>query len=299
VKPVRIGIDLGGTKIEALAMDEAGNLFGRERRPTPQGDYAATLDTICELVAKLQQSYDCQSIGIATPGSLSAVTGRMKNCNSTCLNGQALADDLQQRLSLPLRLANDANCFALSEAIDGAAQDADSVFGVILRTGVGGGFVWNKQALIGDNGLAGEWGHNPMSGVAARAARACYCGRENCIETWLSGPGLQQSFFERSGRQLNVQDIVALAEQGDNNAVEQLAQYAVDLARALAQVVNILDPDYIVLGGGLSNLHFLYEVLPEKLSASVFGPDYHGRIVAPEFGDSSGIRGAARLWPLS
>lgn len=294
---VRIGIDLGGTKIEATVMDDEGVLHGRYRIPTPANDYAATLAGITQMITRLQQSYNCRSVGIATPGAMSAVTGRMKNCNSTCLNGQMLARDLQARIALPLRLANDANCLALSEAIDGAASEACSVFAVIIGTGVGGGFVWNKQPLIGSNGLAGEWGHNPMPGVANRDARPCYCGGENCIETWLSGPGLQQSFFDGSAKAVLVPDIVALAENGDQQALKQLDEYVDDLARALAQVVNILDPDCIVLGGGLSNMQYLYESMPAKLAAHVFGPDYQGQIVAPMFGDSSGIRGAARLWP--
>jgi fructokinase len=272
---MRLGIDLGGTKTEIIALGEDGGELLRRRVATPRGDYAGTVATIADLVRGAERELGRQgTVGIGIPGAESRVTGLIKNANSTWLIGQPLRRDLEQALSREVRLANDANCFALSEAVDGAAANAEVVFGVILGTGVGGGIVVRGQTVIGANAIAGEWGHNPMPGEHHHAE--CYCGRKGCIETYLCGP--------------------ALAADGGADSEEALARYERRLARALAQVINILDPDAIVLGGGLSNIDRLYENVPELWRAHVFSDHVATRLLKNRHGDSSGVRGAAWLW---
>ena len=278
---MRIGIDLGGTKTEIIVLDDTGAVVLRERVPTPRGDYAATVATIAALVraAEAKVSFSgtacVATVGVGIPGAESRITGRIKNANSTWLIGQPLRADLERALQRPVRIANDANCFALSEATDGAAAGADVVFGVILGTGVGGGIVVDGRGLVGPNAIAGEWGHNALSGEVE--ARPCYCGRTNCIETFLSGP--------------------ALAADGGADDEAALQRYERRLARALAQVINIVDPDVIVLGGGVSNLDRLYDRVPRLWGEYVFSDAVATRLVKNRHGDSSGVRGAAWLWP--
>ena len=299
---MRIGIDLGGTKIEGIALDEAGNELLRQRLATPAGNYAATLQAIVDLILHIENNTTiADSIGIGTPGAISPATGLLRNSNSVCLNGQPLQADLQKLLKRDISMANDANCFALSEATDGAAQGAAVVFGVIIGTGTGAGLVVNGKLLNGASAIAGEWGHNPLPWPQdnERPGPACYCGKQGCIETFLSGPGMALDFLQHTGKQLSAEQIVALASQQD--AVNQtqaeacLQRYINRLARALAHVINILDPDVIVLGGGLSNIQRLYSEVPQQLAQYVFSDVVNTRLVPPRFGDSSGVRGAAWL----
>ena len=295
----RIGIDLGGTKIELAALDASGAIVRRERAPTPAGDYAATVEAVGNLVDAAERELGGgASVGIATPGALSAATGLVKNANSTCLNGKPLKQDLERRLGREVRVANDANCFALSEALDGAASQARVVFGVILGTGVGGGLVVDRQALTGANAIAGEWGHNPLPAPTAAdlPAPRCYCGRNGCVETWLSGPGMAADHARNGGGPLTTAQIVARAEEGDEACNATLDRYEERLARALATVVNVLDPDAIVLGGGISNVQRLYENVPRLWGDYVFSDEVRTRLLPPRHGDSSGVRGAAWLW---
>jgi fructokinase len=296
---MRIGIDLGGTKIEGAVLDDDGAIRLRERHSTPRGDYAGTLHLIRDIALSLEARVGPASIGIGIPGTICPFRQVVKNANSTWLNGRPLDADLRQLLGREVRLANDANCFALSEAVDGAGAGADPVFGVILGTGVGGGIVVGKRVLEGAQRIAGEWGHNPLPAASddERAARPCYCGRHGCIETFLSGPASSAEFRARTGRVLAATEIAAEAESGDLAARAMMETYSERLARALASVVNIVDPEVIVLGGGLSKIDALYSVLPEKLAAHVFSPLVTTRILAPAHGDSSGVRGAAWLWP--
>ncbi|MBD3609997.1 MAG: ROK family protein [Gammaproteobacteria bacterium] len=296
---MRIGIDLGGTKIEIIALDAQGQILHRQRTATPAGDYRATVQTIYELVSTTEQLLGKQgSVGIGIPGALSPASGVVKNANSTCLIGQPLDKDLQQALSRPVRISNDANCFAVSEAIDGAAAHANVVFGVILGTGVGGGIVINGQPLTGPNAIAGEWGHNPLPWPDTSEQQSdCYCGRFGCIETWLSGPGLSAAHHARFGKSLSAKEIVTLSEQGDAAATKSLERYEDRLARSLASVINILDPNVIVLGGGLSNISRLYQNVPKLWSKYIFSDRVDTRLVENLHGDSSGVRGAAWLWP--
>ncbi len=292
---MRIGVDLGGTKIEVLALDSCGEVLLRRRAPTPAGSYSAILDTIAGLVEGLESELgEVASVGVGSPGAASLKTGAMKNCNTTCLNGQPLQGDLSARLGREVRLANDANCFALSEAVDGSGAEATTVFGVILGTGVGGGLVVNKQLLVGGNAIAGEWGHNPLPG--AFEDRPCYCGRRDCIETYLCGAGLLASFRRHGGRASSVEQLVALADSGDACAGEVLENYCRALARALALVINIVDPEVIVLGGGLSNIPLLYRRVPKLWGQWVFSDECRSRLLPARYGDSSGVRGAAWLW---
>lgn len=296
---MRLGIDLGGSKIEIIALDGAGKVLMRERIETPQGDYPAILVAIAELVAKAEVGLGpAETIGIGTPGVLSRATGRMKNSNSTCLNGQPLLDDLVSRLGRELRIANDANCFALSEAIDGAAAGASVVFGVIIGTGTGAGIVVDQKVLSGPNGIAGEWGHNPLSWPTSDElpGPACYCGKHGCVETFLSGPGLAQDHQRHGGDALSAETIAARAEHGEPASRATLERYYDRMARALAQVINILDPDVIVLGGGMGRIPTLYHEIPRRWGAYVFSDRVDTRLVAPKHGDSSGVRGAAWLW---
>lgn len=295
---MRIGIDLGGTKIEAIALDAAGRECARERIATPHNDYPGTVRAIVALVAGLEQTLgERATVGIATPGAISTHDGRIKNANSTCLNGQPLQRDLQTALQRPLRLANDANCFAVSEAYDGAGRGSRVVFGVILGTGVGGGIVIDGQPLIGANAIAGEWGHNALAD--ATPGQPCYCERTGCVETWLSGPALAADHRRHGGALLDAEAIGACAAAGDARCEASLQRYERRLARALANVINILDPDVIVLGGGLSKLSRLYDTVPRLWSADIFSDVVDTRLCPPLHGDSSGVRGAAWLWPAN
>jgi fructokinase len=299
---LRIGIDLGGTKIEAIALDAAGAVRLRQRVPTPAGDYDAILDAVAGLVAETERSLGEEStIGIATPGALSMRTGLIKNSNSTALNGKPLDRDLESRLGRPVRLENDANCFALSEAVDGAAADARVVFGVILGTGVGGGLVVGRSLIGGRNRIAGEWGHNPLPWPREDESPGapCYCGRTGCIETFLSGAGLAREYHRQGGGEARAEDIAAAAARGDIAASAALDLYEDRLARSLAAIINILDPDAIVLGGGLSNIARLYTRVPPLLERYAFSDAIDTPIRRAKHGDSSGVRGAAWLWPVA
>ena len=295
----RIGIDLGGTKTELIALDAAGYERLRLRRPTPGGDYAATLQLIEALVREAEAKLGARaSVGLGTPGAISQKTGRMKNCNSTCLNGKPLKEDVERLLARDVRIANDADCFALSEATDGAGRGASTVFGVILGTGVGGGIVVRGQLLEGVNRIAGEWGHNalPWPQPEELPGPACYCGRHGCVETWLSGSGMSADHRRVTGMELPGDEIAARAAQGDIACCATLERYTQRLARAFAQVINILDPEAIVLGGGVANIGMLYEVVPQLWGEWVFSDEVRTRLLPNRHGDSSGVRGAAWLW---
>ena len=296
---MRIGVDLGGTKIEAIALDRDGRERGRRRVPTPRDRYPLTLAAITTLVEGLERDAgEPARVGIGMPGALSPATGMVKNANSVWLNGRPLREDLERLLHRPLRFANDANCFALSEARDGAGAGARVVFGVILGTGTGGAIVVDGRVLTGPNAVAGEWGHNPMPWPRAEEwpGDACYCGRSGCIETFLSGPGIARDHRATTGETLDATEIAARAAGGDDGCSATLARYEERLARALASVVNVLDPDVIVLGGGLSNLARLYERVPARWGAWVFSDRVDTALRPPQHGDSSGVRGAAWLW---
>jgi fructokinase len=296
---MRIGVDLGGTKIEVMALADDGRELLRERRATPRNDYAGTVETIAGLVVEVEARLrEPGSVGISHPGAISPATGLVKNANSTWLNGRALGRDLPERLGRPIKFANDANCFALSEASDGAARGAAVVFGVIIGTGVGGGIVVDAKVLGGRNAIAGEWGHNPLPWPRDDEwpGHPCYCGLTGCIETFLSGSGLARDYARRSNSEATAQEIAARADAGDAVAAASIDVYAERLARALASVINVLDPDVIVLGGGLSNIGRLYERIPALWSSFVFSDTVTTTLVSPVHGDSSGVRGAARLW---
>jgi len=292
---LRIGIDLGGSKIELLALDARGDERYRKRVPTPRGDYGATVKTVTALVGECEEALGAQgTIGIGIPGALSLATGRIKNANSTCLIGRPFKQDLEAALGREIRMANDANCFALSEATDGAGRGARVVFGAILGTGVGGGIVVDGHVLTGPNAIAGEWGHNPLPLPRGDdlPLPECYCGRKACIESYLSGPALARD----AGVGLDAPQIAAQAAQGDGRCEAALARYEERLARALASVMNVLDPDVIVLGGGLSNMDRLYANVPRLWMPYVFSDLVSTRLVRHVHGDSSGVRGAAWLW---
>jgi fructokinase len=296
---MRLGVDIGGTKLEIAALDEAGAIRFRQRVPTPTGDYLATVEAVARLVEAAEAELaESATVGIAMPGAISLASGRVKNANSICLNGQPLREDLQRRLGREIRLANDANCFALSEAVDGAARDARIVFGVILGTGVGGGIVVDRRVVTGANAIAGEWGHNPLPLPRDDdlPLPACYCGRAGCVETYLSGPGMAADHAKATGERLDASEVVARAATADPGCVATLERYEARLARALAGVINVLDPEVIVLGGGLSNISRLYDQVPRLWGAHVFSDVVRTRLVPPLHGDSSGVRGAAWLW---
>jgi fructokinase len=298
----RIGVDLGGTKIEVAAIDAAGGVCLRRRVPAPTGDYLATLAAIVTVVRATEQALGgAAPLGIGIPGAVSPATGLVKNANSTWLIGRPVQADLEARLGRPVRLANDANCFALSEAIDGAAAGAHSVFGVILGTGVGGGLVIDGRVIAGANAIAGEWGHNPLPRPAPREIPGppCYCGRSGCAETFLSGPGLAADHRREVGERLEPREIARRASAGDPACGATLARYAERLARGLAAVINLVDPDAIVLGGGLSGIDALYDMVPRLWGASVFSDRVDTRLLRPRHGDASGVRGAAWLWPAA
>ncbi|MAU59221.1 MAG: fructokinase [Parvibaculum sp.] len=297
---MRIGIDLGGTKIEAIALDGHGNERARKRIASPRGDYAATIAAIRDLVAALETETGEQgTIGIGMPGAISPATGLVKNANSTWLIGHPFGRDLEESLGRKVRLANDADCFALSEATDGAAAGVASVFGVILGTGVGGGIVINGALLSGPNAIAGEWGHNSLPFVLPDEMPGpdCYCGKKGCIESWLSGPGFAADYMLDTREALSPEAIVAAAEGGNRPARLALRRYADRLARTLAHVINILDPHAIVLGGGMSNIDALYDEVPSRWGAYVFSDSVATPLLRHKHGDTSGVRGAAWLWP--
>lgn len=291
---LKLGIDLGGSKIEIIAL-ENGKQVLRRRAPTPQGDYQKTLTLIANLVEDCERELGYRgSVGVGIPGTRSPDHGRIKNANSQCLIGEDLQADLEQRLQRPVRLANDADCFALSEACDGAGEGAMSVFGVILGTGVGGGLVVRQQLLSGPNAIAGEWGHNPLPWRRSEdgPSRRCYCGLDDCIETFLSGPG----WAARSNLGLDASALVSAAEAGDADAQQAVDRYCDQLARGLASVINLIDPHVIVLGGGMSNSTALYSLVMPLLPRYVFSDQVNTRLLQARHGDSSGVRGAAWLW---
>jgi fructokinase len=296
----RIGVDLGGTKIEAAALDRSGTVRCRRRVATPSGDYRATITAIADLVSGIEREIGAAAtVGVGMPGAISPLTGLVKNANSTWLIGRPLRRDLETALKRPTRLANDANCFTLSEATDGAAAGLDTVFGVILGTGVGGGVAVSGRVLVGANAIAGEWGHTPLPWPAADEIPGppCYCGRRGCIETFLSGPGLAADHRRHTGQDLSAVAIAAAAERGDPLSRATLERYMERFARALAVVIDLFDPDAIVLGGGLSAIAMLYDRIPLLWSQWIFSDAVSTRLLRPRHGDSSGVRGAAWLWP--
>jgi fructokinase len=296
---MRLGIDIGGTKIEAAALDADGAIRLRRRVPTPTGDYPGIIATVTALVTGIEAELGpAESIGIGIPGMLSPATGLVKNANSTCLIGRPFDRDLAAPLGRPIRLGNDANCFALSEAVDGAAQGARVVFGVILGTGVGGGVVVDGKVLTGPNAIAGEWGHSPLPWPRddERPGAPCYCGKHGCTETFLNGAGLSRAYEALSGRPEEASAIAARAESGEAAARAALDRYVDRLARALATVINLLDPEIIVLGGGLGQIAALYREVPARWGDYVFSDSVVTKLVPPRWGDSSGVRGAAWLW---
>ena len=298
---MRFGIDLGGTKTEIIALDDAGKEQYRKRVNTPQGDYPQTLQAIVDLIASARQTVAAAeyTVGIGIPGAMSLKTGRVKNANSVWLIGEPLKEDLEQQLGQEVRINNDANCLTVSEATDGAAAGAPVVFGVIIGTGTGGGIAINQQVITGVNAIAGEWGHNPMPWKDdAVPPVACYCGKQDCIETFLSGPGMLKRFIARGGQADSPATIVEQAETGNELAEAFMQDYELWLANGLAGVINILDPDMIVLGGGLSNIERLYQNVPPLWQHGVFSDQVSTRLVKARYGDSSGVRGAAWLWPL-
>ena len=300
---MRIGIDLGGTKTEVIALSDDGQQLYRHRLPTPRDDYAQTIETIAELVRLAEEATgECGSVGMGIPGSISPYTGVVKNATSTWLNGKPFDKDLSARLGRDVRLANDANCLAVSEAVDGAAAGAQTVFAVIIGTGCGSGIALGGRSHIGGNGTAGEWGHNPLPWMDADELRyreevPCYCGKQGCIETFISGTGFATDYRRLSGHPHKGSEIIRLVEQQDPVAELALSRYEMRLAKSLAHVVNILDPDVIVLGGGMSNVDRLYQTVPQLIKPWVFGGECETPIVKAKHGDSSGVRGAAWLWP--
>jgi len=299
---MRIGIDLGGTKIEGIVLDDSGVEVARARVGAPRGDYIATLNAIAQLIAQIDPAPDAATpVGIGIPGTISPATGLIKNANSTWLIGQPFDRDLADHLNREVRVANDANCFAISEATDGAAQGAETVFGVIVGTGVGGGLVNQGRILVGGNAIAGEWGHTPLPWMTADEfpGRDCFCGRQGCIETFVSGPAFERDHAEQTGTAASAAEITAASEAGDTGAAASLARLENRLARSLAMIINIIDPDVIVLGGGLSNIDRLYAHLPGLIDGHIFSDSISTPIRKARHGDSSGVRGAAWLWPAT
>jgi fructokinase len=297
---MRIGIDLGGTKIEALAIDNEGKELGRHRVDTPRSDYDATIKAMVGLVSRLEvETGSVGSVGVGFPGSISDITGLVKNSNSTWLNGRPLHRDLTSAMGREVRVANDANCLAVSEATDGAAAGRHVVFAVILGTGCGGGVAIDGHVHAGPNGVAGEWGHNPLPWQTAEEypGPACYCGKRGCMEMWVSGTGIALDYKNTTGRERTTREIMADFAAGDTVSAAVVDRFEDRLARGLAQVINILDPDVIVLGGGVSRVQHLYSTVPKKLAQYVFGGESSTPILQSMYGDSSGVRGAAWLWP--
>ena len=298
--PIRIGIDLGGTKIEMIALDNEGSILALQRISTPAGDYEGAIKAVASLVLEFENENQVSaSVGIGMPGAISPVTKMVKNSNSICLNNKPFKQDLESALNRSVRIENDANCFTLSEATDGAAADARVVFGVILGTGVGGGLVINGEVINGPNAISGEWGHNPLPWPDEKEltdAAICYCEKKGCIETWLCGAGLSRAFYHLTSQECLPPEIVSMADQNNLLAQQALDQYTRRLAKALASVINVLDPEVIVLGGGLSNIQKIYEAVPALWNEYVFSDRVDTRLVQAKFGDSSGVRGAAWLW---
>lgn len=296
---IRIGVDFGGTKIEAAALDPAGRILARLRIPNP-GSYDAALIAVRDLVARVETEVGAiGTVGVGLPGSISPQTGLMRNANSVWLNGRAVTDDLSAVMGRAVRVANDANCLALSEAVDGAVAGAKIAFAIIIGTGCGGGVVIDGQLIAGANGIGGEWGHIPLPWPtpAENPGPLCWCGRQGCLETWVSGTGFQRDFTEQSGgRQLTGEAIIAAARRGDRPASDAFDRLIGRLGRAIALVCNLLDPDAFVIGGGLSNVVELFERLPDAARPFVFSDSWNAKIVPAQWGDSSGVRGAARLW---
>jgi fructokinase len=299
---MRLGIDLGGTKIAAVVLDEDGQIVWQQRMPAPRDDYRATIEALATVVLDAERDLRVRcTVGIGIPGAISPATGLVKNANSIWLNGQRLSEDLDARLGRPVRLANDANCLAISEAADGAATGAEVVFGVVLGTGTGGGVVVRGQVLAGANSIAGEWGHNPLPWPDddERPGRACYCGRHGCLETFLSGPGLAADYAAHGGAPDRSEAIVERAAAGETLAGLTLDRWERRLAKSLATVINLLDPDVIVVGGGLSAIDRIYVNVPRQLGAWVFSDRVVTSVVRAKHGDASGVRGAAWLWPAT
>lgn len=299
---MRIGIDLGGTKIEGLALSNDGREIERRRVPAPRGSYDDTVRAVADLVGAIETTVSARgSVGVGVPGAISPATGLIKNANSTWLNGHRLGDDLSRALNRDVRLANDANCFALSEATDGAATGAAVVFGVIIGTGTGGGVVVNGQIVAGANAIGGEWGHNPLPAPEddERPGPPCYCGRSGCIETFLSGPALARDYITLGGSDLTASEVAARAAQGDPIALRCLDRYEHRFARAIASIINVLDPDVVVLGGGLSNIERFYQRIPQLWGRHIFSDHVATRLIRARHGDSSGVRGAAWLHPVT
>ncbi len=299
---LRIGIDLGGTKIAAIALDANGKTLAQSRTGTPRNDYRATILSIATLIAEFTEHPGyIPYIGIGIPGSLSPATGRVQNANSTWLNGKPLKEDLKHALGRTVKLANDANCFALSEAVDGSGEGARNIFGVIIGTGCGGGLVIDQAIVDGPRGIGGEWGHNPLPWPEPDEypGPKCWCGRMGCMESWVSGPGMAADHARSFGETLTAEDIASRAEQGCGKARKSLDRHASRLARGLAGIVNIFDPDRIVLGGGLSNMAHLYDQLPGLVTPHIFSDNTHIEICPPRHGSESGVRGAAWLWGRS
>lgn len=297
---MRIGVDVGGTKIEAAAMNAVGELLHRQRVPTPSDDYSAAVETIAALVEdiEVQAGRRC-TVGFGIPGTISPATGRVKNAYNSPFNGHPLDRDLEARLDRPIRMTNDANCFALSEATDGAATGSKIVFGVILGTGCGGGIVIDGKVVTGANAIGGEWGHNPLPWIipSEQPGLLCTCGLYGCIETFLSGTGFAAHHRAETGSELSPREIAAGATAGDEACSQSMTRYESRLARALASVINLIDPNVIVLGGGVSNIERLYDNVPELWSQWVFSDRVDTKLIPPTYGDSSGVRGAAWLWP--
>ena len=297
---MRIGIDLGGTKIEGIAIDENGVECERLRVPTPKGDYDAVVNAVAKLVLDIERDRGQKgTVGVGIPGAISPATGLVKNANTVELIGHPLDKDLSRTLGREVRVANDANCFALSEATDGAGAGGDVVFGVIIGTGVGGGIVVSGHLLTGPHAIAGEWGHNPLAWPRddERPGHPCFCGRPGCNESFLAGPSLARDHRLATGQDLKAPEIAARAEGGDAGAGATMKRYEDRMARALAVIINVLDPDYVVLGGGVSNIERLYREVPKVLPKYVFSDLATTPIVRAKYGDSSGVRGAAWLWP--
>ncbi|EMY3530837.1 fructokinase [Yersinia ruckeri] len=300
---MRIGIDLGGTKIEVIALANDGRELFRKRVETPRHDYHQTILAIASLVADAEKATDEQgSVGVGIPGTLSPFSGKVKNANSVCLNGQALDRDLSEKLARPVRMANDANCLAVSEATDGAGAGRHLVFAAIIGTGCGSGIAIDGRVHSGGNGIAGEWGHNPLpwqneDELHYQSEVPCYCGKKGCIETFVSGTGFATDYFRLSGNSLKGKEIITLMEQGDAIAELTMQRYEQRFAKSLAHVINLFDPDVVVLGGGMSNVDRLYQTLPDLIRPWVFGGECETPIRKAIHGDSSGVRGAAWLWP--
>lgn len=295
---MRIGVDLGGTKIEVVAIDDRGHERFRRRAASPRGDYQGTIELVGRLVDEAERTTGRATVGVGMPGAISPASGLVKNANSTWLNGRPLREDLCARLGREVRFANDANCFALSEAIDGAAAGQPVVFGVIVGTGTGGGLVVDGRVVTGANAIGGEWGHNPLPWPETDEwpGPPCYCGLTGCIETFLSGPGLSRDHQQATGETCDAAAIARLAEAGDAGAAATIARYEGRMARALASVINVIDPDVIVLGGGVSNIQRLYRTVPRLWPRHVFSDAVVTKLLPPVHGDASGVRGAAYLW---